>query len=166
MQKIIIGSFAGTHGVRGWLKVMSATEPHDNIFNYSPWYVQMGHSWRELKLEQKQRHGKALLVKLAGIDDCDGARQLFAKAIGTDELPPLPTGEYYWHDLIGLRVGNLAGVDFGSIVELIETGAHDVLKVCDARGKVRLISYTAQSVRAVDLTAGTMLVDWGADWDD
>lgn len=163
---MIIGSFASPYGVHGWIKVMSATKPHSNIFAYKPWYTKTPTGWQALTIQQHKVHGKALLVKLAQIDDCDQARQLLHAAIATDQLPPLPEGEYYWHELINLQVHNVAGVDFGKVEELLETGANDVLSVVDATGKQRLLPYIDQVVLKIDRQQGTMLVDWQADWDD
>lgn len=40
--------------------------------------------------------------------------------------PPLPEGEFYIDDLMGLRVQTEAGEDLGEIEEVLETPAHDV----------------------------------------
>jgi 16S rRNA processing protein RimM len=71
--------------------------------------------------------------------------------------------EFYWADLIGLRVITVGGVDLGRIAQLFETGANDVIVVQGDRE--RLIPYIWQQVvRDVDLAAGEMRVDWDPDF--
>ncbi|NBR98446.1 MAG: 16S rRNA processing protein RimM, partial [Betaproteobacteria bacterium] len=65
-------------------------------------------------------------------------------------------------DLVGCEVINREGVNFGRIVELMETGANDVLVV---RGdRERLIPYIDRVVEAVDLDAKRVRVDWPEDF--
>ncbi len=68
---------------------------------------------------------------LEGIEDREQARRLMGVdiAIYRDQLPPLPDGEFYWYDLIGLDVINRAGVALGKVIEVQETGANEVLVV-------------------------------------
>jgi 16S rRNA processing protein RimM len=72
-------------------------------------------------------------------------------------LPKPDEGEYYWADLIGLRVSTEAGDDLGTLREIIETGSNDVYVV---KGACRefLIPATDDVVRGIDLDAGTMTV--------
>ena len=68
-------------------------------------------------------------------------------------------GEYYWADLVGLRVETVDGVELGRIEQLFETGSNDVIVVQGDRE--RLVPYIwEQVVREVDLEAGVMRVDW------
>ncbi|HBO13126.1 MAG TPA: 16S rRNA processing protein RimM, partial [Halieaceae bacterium] len=87
-------------------------------------------------------------------------------------LPPLGDGEYYWHQLEGLEVwcqdreGEAAGEQLlGRVAYLIETGANDVLVVRASPGSIddreRLVPYLpGDVVKAVDLAAGRLTVDW------
>ena len=84
------------------------------------------------------------------------------------ELPELPLGEYYWHQLLGLKVITaFAGAELllGSIADMMETGANDVMVVRPFDGCVddreRLIPYIPELyVLGVDLDAGEIRVDW------
>ena len=73
-------------------------------------------------------------------------------------FPPPGPGEYYWRDLIGLRVVNSDGTVLGSVDRLIGTGAHDVLVV---RGEQeRLIPFVDRFVDRVAPEDGLLRVDW------
>jgi 16S rRNA processing protein RimM len=76
---------------------------------------------------------------------------------------PLNKGEYYWIDLIGLRVVTEEGVELGQVERLLETGANDVLVVQGERE--RLIPFLiGLVVKQIDLTQGLMMVDWDPDF--
>ncbi len=121
-----------------------------------------------------------MLVKLDGINDRDAAFACKGKqiAVPRESLPEPEENEYYWSDLIGLRVKNQQGVDFGLIVDVFETGANDVLVIkpdavkevveADAAKKdkleERLLPFIATVVLEVDIKAKTMLVDWDEDF--
>ena len=80
-----------------------------------------------------------------------------------DQLPALEQGEYYWTDLIGLKVVTGDGTELGVIERLFETGANDVVVVKGDRE--RLIPYLpGQVITRVDLKAGEMEVDWDPDF--
>ena len=74
-----------------------------------------------------------------------------------DQLPPLEDKEYYWEDLIGLRVLTEGGIDLGIVQSLLPTRAHDVL-MCRAGEKEVLIPFLEDIVIHVDVPAGSILV--------
>ena len=84
--------------------------------------------------------------------------------------PVLDDGEYYWKDLMDLKVVNEQGYDLGVVTDLMETGSNDVLVVkanrTDAFGKKeRLIPFLTDSViKTVDKAQGRIIVDWDPDF--
>jgi len=162
-RRIVLGRISGIYGVRGWVRVFSYTEPRQAILEHDPWELEVDGRWREVHLEGGRPHGKGIVAKLAGWDDRDEARRLIGAtiAIPRDRLPPLPEGEYYWADLIGLRVFDQDGRELGRVETLMETGAHDVLVVKDEAGNETLVPYVqGPVVKAIDLDAGRMDVEW------
>lgn len=159
---VTLGRISGVHGIQGWVKVYSDTSPRENIFEYSPWYLERNGQRDEWKVNAGRRQGKAVVAKLAGCNDRDGAEAL----VGADIVIPrsrLPAttqpGEFYWADLVGLRVETLEGVQLGHVERLFETGANDVLVLQGDRE--RLLPYIwEQVIREVDLDNGVMRVDW------
>jgi 16S rRNA processing protein RimM len=160
-RRLLVGRISGVFGVKGWVKVYSYTEPRDNIMNYPRWYLKRGGQWQPVELEAGRKHGKAVVVKLEGVDDRDAALALRDVDIAIDraELERLGPEEYYWADLIGLRVVTLEGVELGRVGRLMETGANDVLVVEGDRE--RLIPYIRdQVIESIDLETGEIRVDW------
>lgn len=167
-SQIIVGRVGGTHGVRGWLKIMSYTRPKENIFTYSPWLVHVDTGWQKFEVEETQQRGERLLVKISGIDNPEDAHVYMNcdLAITREQLPELGEGEYYWHDLIGLEVFNQDDISLGQISRITETGANDVLVVSEkAKDRKDILIPLVMDiyVKQVDLTAKTMHVDWQLD---
>ena len=165
-EKIFVGKISGLHGVKGWVKVFSDTDPRDGIIKYSSWFLQLPSAnagqWREIKVEGGRRQAKTVIAKLEGYDDRDEAMQLIGAriAISLDQLKSLKKDEYYWRDLIGLRVVNQQDVELGVVDRLFETGANDVLVVKDETQE-RLVPWTlGHAVLEVDMEQGVISVDW------
>ena len=158
-----LGFVSGVHGVKGWIKVHSWTSPREAILTYQPW--RLGKEQNPVEIKGGRQQGKSIVALLPDIEDCEQARALVGLEIGIlrDQLPE-PEGEtFYWSDLEGLRVESTEGVDFGHIVKMMETGAHDVMVVKGDRE--RLIPFVpGQFVISVDLDAGRLVVDWEADY--
>ena len=161
MSRVVLGRVSGLFGVQGWVKVYSHTEPRENIATYRNWHLQCNGEWQSVRVEQGRRHGKGVVVKLAGIEDRDQAAALIGCdiAIERDQLPPLPRGEYYWTDLEGLRVVTLEGTELGRVSHLFATGANDVMVVQGERERM-LPFVQPDVVRRVDLEQGLIEVDW------
>ncbi len=163
---VTIGRISGVYGVRGWLKVFSETQPRDGILHYHPLYLSHdGQTWRTVEVEDGRVHGQGIVLKLRGCDDRDQAAAFIGQQIGItrEQLPPTAPGEYYWIDLIGLRVVNEQGLELGRVDSLFSTGANDVVVV---RGEQEyLLPFVQGSViRQIDLAAGLMQVDWDPDF--
>lgn len=165
-----VGRITAVFGIKGWVKVHSYTEPQDNLFNYRPWLLKTPHGIKEIEIDEARPHGDAYVAHIKGVDDRNLA-ETFTKcdiAVGREELAELDDGEFYWHQLEGLRVvSQFEGqqLDFGVVSKILETGANDVLVVQgDSQSmdqKERLVPYVpGQFVLSVDLDAATILVDW------
>lgn len=173
-QMVIMGRIVAPYGIYGWLKIQPDTETIDGLLDYPVWWLGRDDDsnrpgikntpWREFEVETARIHADTLLVKLRGIDNRDAAMAFKSQhiAVPRSELPQAGEGEFYWSDLIGLAVKNQQQVDFGKVTDVLETGANDVLVVQGDRE--RLIPFIDQVVMAVDLAAGTMLVDWDAEF--
>jgi 16S rRNA processing protein RimM len=156
-----LGQISGVHGVQGWVKVLSFTEPRTNLLDYRNWQLTQDGENREVQVEAAQASGKRLIAKIAGIDDRDAAVELIGAMIEVPRsaMPPLAPDEYYWADLEGLAVINRAGERLGTVSRVMATGANDVL-ILDGSAE-RMIPFVANGiVLGVDLAAGEIVVDW------
>jgi 16S rRNA processing protein RimM len=159
---VVIGEFGAPFGIKGWVRVRTYTRSPEAIGSYPTWWV--GKDRREAAVEQVARSGRGVVAKLAGCDDPESTAALRGQeiAVPREALAAPGSDEYYWIDLIGLRVENLEGVELGQVTGVIETGANAVLQV--AAERERLIPFVAAVIREVDLGGGRIRVDWGADY--
>ena len=158
-----LGEVCGVHGIKGWVKVRSFTEPRSNLIAYRDWLLDTGGRRRIVHVEDASVAGGNVIAKLEGVDDRDVAQALIGSVVFVrrSEMPRCAPGEYYWTDLEGLEVRTLTGDVLGTVAGLIETGANDVIVLAGTEG--RLIPCIAdQVIRQVDLEAGVIIVDWDA----
>lgn len=167
---IVLGKITSVHGVRGEVKIYSFTDPIDNLLGYPAWTLKRDGEVKQVELVSGRLQGKVLVAKLKGLDDREVARTFagFDICVPRALLPDLDDGEYYWHQLEGLKVIDLQGQLLGRLDHLLETGSNDVMVVKPCPGSLddreRLLPYTEQCVQKVDLAAGEMRVDWDADF--
>ncbi len=158
---IVLGRIGGPHGVKGWVRIQSFTDPRDNILSYRRWLLGGKGQWAPVELSDGRMQGKTVVALLDGVDDRTAAEAIRGReiAIHRDELPPLQDDEYYWADLVGLRVRTVDGQDLGVVDHLIQTGANDVLAVRGDRERL-IPMVVGQYVTRVALDAGLLEVDW------
>jgi 16S rRNA processing protein RimM len=162
---VVVGRFGRPHGIKGFVTVHSFTEPRDNILHYTDWHVNLNNTWQPVKLLCVESHNKAIIAQIEGYAE----RELVARltnaeiAIQKEQLAALESGEYYWHQLIGMSVINQKGESFGKVTEVMPTGANDVLVV---QGEKRyLIPYLpGQFIIEINDSQQVITVDWDVDF--
>ncbi|HJP38515.1 MAG TPA: ribosome maturation factor RimM [Gammaproteobacteria bacterium] len=162
---VVVGRIAGLYGVKGWVKVTSYTEPRKNILAYRPWCLERAGVIEEVDPTAGREQGKGLIAQIAGVEDRDAAAAMVGKDIlvSRELFAQIGNNEYYWHDLVGLRVMTNNGVTLGVVDSLLETGANDVLVVTGERR--RLIPFVIGDViKCVDLAAAIITVDWNSEF--
>lgn len=154
----------GAFGVKGWVKVQPLTEETGNLLDYSAWWIGGESGWSRREVEKAQAGAGMVTAKLAGCEDREEAAGLRGQhvAVSRAEFPAAGENEFYWADLIGLRVVNMQDEELGTVSRVFETGANDVLVVQGERE--RLIPFIEEVVRAVDLESRVLRVEWGADY--
>ena len=154
---ITLGKVVGHFGVQGWVKVFSYTKPMENITVYRDWIVG-GQLYKGIK---SKKHGKTVVAYFKGVDNRSKAEALIGLevAIAPTQLKALPNDEYYWRDLVGLKVINKGGEALGVVDSLFETGANDVL-VVKGETEVLIPFVEPETVQSVSLTDGVIHVDW------
>lgn len=159
---ILLGRIVGLHGVAGEVKLESYTEPRMQIFRYQPWLLGSAAGISEIDGCRGRVQGKGIVAVLPGVADRDRAAALIGTEIKVRRslLPDPKQNEYYWSDLEGLEVFTVEGIPLGRISHLLATGANDVIVVRDGE-RERLLPFVLDDyVKAVDLDARRMTVDW------
>ncbi|MBC54539.1 MAG: ribosome maturation factor RimM [Gammaproteobacteria bacterium] len=168
---IRLGRVASPYGVKGWVKLVSFTQPRDNIFSYRHFFASRDGAQVALEMDAGKPQGKGLIAHFVGFDTPEAVRELtgLELSVSAEALPELGADDYYWHQLIGLQVLNRAGLNFGRVESLFETGANDVMVVEPDKDSIddnqRLIPWLRDRVVIeVDLTIGRVVVDWEPDY--
>ncbi|MFW6041412.1 MAG: ribosome maturation factor RimM [Guyparkeria sp.] len=166
VDPVVIAQLGRPYGIKGWVWLQVFTRPVENIERYRDVYLrpQQGEG-RAARIEKLSVTPKGVAAKFASVDDRTAAEQLGRAevVVGRDALPPPGPEEYYWRDLVGCEVVHTNGQVLGTVRELMETGANDVLVV---RGdRERLIPFLPDDViLTVDLDARRIEVDWDPDF--
>ena len=163
-RRIVLGTIAGPHGTHGWVRIRSSTDPPENILRYAPWQVERNAGWLPVGVAEGRVQGRGVIARLDGCHDRDAALGYRGCEIAVERsrFPDAEDGEFYWADLVGLRVATTGGVDLGEVGRMMETGANDVMVV---RGEgERLIPFLPGTVvHSVDVERGAIVVDWHPD---
>jgi 16S rRNA processing protein RimM len=164
---IVVGRIGAPFGVRGWCHLQSYTTPAENILAYAGWHIRRTDgSWTPFKVAAVKPHKQAFVVQVDGITDRDDVAALRGALVGVarTELPPPDAGEFYWQDLVGCEVYTTEAVPLGTIQQMLETGAHDVMVIAAANDEEHLIPFIDPYLVEVDIKARRITVAWEPDW--
>ena len=166
-----MGEVIGPYGVRGWVKVRSFAQSPDTLLGFATWWMKpaRGAVWSEFPRRDGRIHSGTLVVALGGVGTREAALALkgFEVGVPREALPAAAEGEIYWDDLTGLAVLNRSGVLLGEVCGITQHGAHPLLRVerpPQSPGPERLIPFVPAIIDRVDVAAGRIEVDWGADY--
>lgn len=162
---VVMAKVLGPFGVRGWVKVQPYTEEPDSLARYSTWWLRVGDSWQEVALEESERHAGHMVARMKGCTSREEAARFSGAqvAVVRKDMPEAKEGEFYLDDLVDLTVINLSGENLGKVAEIFENGAHPIMRVAWTGGE-RLLPFIPQVVSGINIEAGEIRVDWGADW--
>jgi len=160
---VVLGRIGAPHGLAGWVKVHSFTEPLEGIVNYSPWELARGASLGRRAVLEWKRAGSGIAVRLEGVGTREEAQALTGAEVRVERsaLAEPGPGEVYWHDLMGLEAFSLTGVPLGRVTGVMELPAHPVLVLRGERE--RLVPLVPERLAGVDPAAGRLTLDWHPD---
>ena len=100
-----------------------------------------------------------LILRLKGIEKVEETKPLIGKEILVEKesFLKLEEGEYYWIDILGMRVETREGKGIGKVKEIFPTGANDVYVVEGKRGEI-LLPATEEVIQSIDLERRVMKV--------
>jgi 16S rRNA processing protein RimM len=155
---LVVGKIRRTHGVRGELLIDVLTDFPERL--RPGLTVYLGENHQPIQLRSCRSHGSGLLVTFEEYSDPEAAGALRNKFIyvRAEDSPKLPEGDYYHHQILGLRVVNEEGASLGRVVNILETGANDVCVIRQDSGAEFLLPIMDSTVLEVDLAQGFMRV--------
>ena len=162
-KNVFVGKVSSPHGIKGWVKVISYTDPLENILSYKEWFIINEKVKKPFSIEDFRIQGKRIIVKLDGIQDRNSAEDLKNKEILVSriELPKLEKNTYYWNDLLELPVLDKKGTQIGKVDSLFETGSNDVLVIVNENKERLLVPFIMEEViKKVDMVKEFISIDW------
>ncbi len=157
-----IGVVAGTHGIKGNLKVFPTTSDPSRFSLLKEVTIELRGRQNVHKVESVAYHKQFVLLKVSGINDMTEAEKYKRARILIDEqfAIPLEEDEYYTRDLYDMEVFTDEGELLGTIDDIIETGANDVysIKPVEDGAKAVLIPAIKQCILNVDVKNKKMIV--------
>lgn len=159
-DRIVVGTFAGSFGVHGDVRLKSFCADPEALADYTPLMRADGKEITTIVIKGQTKG--ALIAVVDGIttkEDADGLRgmELFALR---DQLPSLPDDEYYHTDLVGLMCVDTGGADLGRVKAVQTNGSDDLLEIISPSDKdTVLVPFTRAIVPTVDLASGRIVLD-------
>jgi len=155
---LTVGFLRRPHGVRGEMIMDLHTDFPERLKANRKIYI--GEKHKACVLEGARPHGDKVLVKLRGIDTPEDAGQYRNQwvYVKTSEVPELPAGKVYQHQLLGMTVLDENEQALGRLEEILETGANDVYVVRDDSGRELLLPAIDSVILAIDPARRVMRV--------
>jgi 16S rRNA processing protein RimM len=177
---VTVGHVTGAYGIQGWIRVRPYSAEADALLNAKTWWLEKsGLPKQDIEVMQSKGHSGDVVARLTGVADRNAAEALKGNAvyISRKHFPALDDDEFYWVDLIGASVENLQGEQLGVVADMMDNGAHPILRVAmpvqeaeqGAKGKPAgapelLIPFVGQFVKTVQQAEKKIIVDWGLDY--
>jgi 16S rRNA processing protein RimM len=160
IKRLVIGRIVRPHGIAGEVKVQLASEYEGALDASHVKTVYLNDMDPAVRVKRCRVTPEGLLLLLDGVPDRNAADLQRGKTIALEakSLPKLPEGEYYAHDLVGMRVKTIDGVDLGELVEVLATGSNDVYVVRSADDTELLLPAIDSCVKVIDFDTETVSV--------
>jgi 16S rRNA processing protein RimM len=154
LEKLVkVGVIIGAHGIRGEVKIRPLLE-NVELLEKAPLLNEKGKELFSVKITGELKD--AVIAKINNITDRNSAEllkntELFAPS---SILPPAEDGEFYHSELIGLEARNESGKKIGTINNILNFGAGDILEITLLNGEELLLPFSEPWVLEINPKAG------------
>lgn len=159
-NRVMVGTIGGAFGVHGEVRLKSFCADPQAIADYAPLYTEDGATFAQLVLTGQLKNG--FTARIDGViskEDADALRNVNLYA-DRAVMPSLPDDEYYYADLIGITVVDTGGATLGTVKNVMDHGAGDLLEIIvPGQSETVLLPFTKAAAPTVDLTAGRIVAD-------
>ena len=159
---IVVAHIVKVRGLRGEVVADLLTDFPDRFENLkSLTGISAEGTQRSLQIEEQWFHGTRLVLKFAGFDSIDEAKNLvgYDLAIPANERIELPKDSFYEWELFGSRVETIGGENVGEVKGIMRSGGVEMLSVVDESGRDRLIPMAADIVVEIDKDKKLIRID-------
>ncbi|MDN5574437.1 MAG: ribosome maturation factor RimM [Pediococcus sp.] len=158
MQYYKVGTIVNTHGIQGEVKVLPITDfPEERfkagkqLFLFSPKDDVV--PVQTLKIKKSRQQKQVYLLQFDGFDSINDVEKYkrFDLKVSEDDRKKLGSDEFYYDDIIGLKVYDENDHLLGTVSEILSPGANDVWVVKRVDKDDLLLPYIHQVIKKVDL---------------
>ena len=181
---IEVGRVLEEWGIKGGISVRPFSKDPEALLSAKRWFIRPPEGLGaklgvlsfppSLRVTHSKVHGDSVVATAQQLPDRNAAEAMQGARIfiSRSNFPSAGDGEFYWIDLIGLAVVNRQGEALGTVIDLIDTGAHSVLRLrrpdavegASLEASERLIPFVAAFIDDVSLAERRITVDWGLDF--
>ena len=155
-----VGVITTTHGVRGEVKVYPTTDEPERFLDLEYVLLDTGKELRRLDIKNVRFFKNLVILKFDGIDNINDIEKYkrCSLYVTREHAVPLEEDEYFIADMIGMEVCTEDGNIFGTLKDVIETGANDVYVIENAEHGEVLVPAIKECIRSVDIEKGQMMI--------
>lgn len=163
---LTVGYIAGTHGIRGEVRIIPRTDyPEVRFASGAKVYLSIEGQDRMMPLtvEKARPHKQGLLIRFREWTDIDQAESHKGGTLVVNRSEGMVLDEedaFYLYEIIGCRVRTTEGRKVGVVTDVLQPGANDVWVVKQPNGKELLLPYIDEVVQEVDVSAQCVVIQW------
>ena len=165
-----IGKIVNTHGIKGEVRVQVTTDfpekrfaPHEKVYAFKD-----GKMVKELTIKTHRKHKNFDLLSFEGLPDINLVESLKGDdlKISEEQQDQLENEEYYYHQIVGLKVFDLDNNEIGVIKEILQPGANDVWVVERQEKSDLLLPAIQDVIKDIQVENGKVIIDMLEGLDD
>ena len=159
-KQLQVGVISSTHGVRGEVKVFPTTDDVTRFRQLKKVYLDTGREMLPLEIQNVKFFKQFAILKFKGIDNINDIEKYRGKSlmIGREDAVDLDEDEYFIADMIGMKVCTEDGSEFGTLKDVMETGANDVYIIDSLEHGEVLIPAIKECILDVDMDEERMTI--------
>jgi 16S rRNA processing protein RimM len=156
---IIVGEVSRAHGVEGAVRVVPVTDFPEHLLALGEAVLVHGATARAMRVERAQPLGRFVAMKFSGIDTPEAADRLRGATvqIPVSQTVPLPPGQFYVFQVVGLEVRTPEGGRVGRVIDVLRTGSNDVYVVRPPEGPEILLPAVDTCIQKIDVASGELV---------
>ena len=159
-KQLQVGVISSTHGVRGEVKVFPTTDDVTRFRQLKKVYLDTGREMLPLEIQNVKFFKQFAILKYKGIDNINDIEKYRGKSLMIDRVDAvdLDEDEYFIADMIGMKVCTEDGSEFGTLKDVMETGANDVYIIDSLEHGEVLIPAIRECILDVDMDEERMTI--------
>lgn len=151
-----VGIIANTHGIKGEVKVFPTTDDNNRFKKLKSVKLDTGKELLDLEVEGVKFFKQMVILKFRGISSINDIEKYKGRPllVTRDQAVKLEEGEFFITDLVGLKVCLEDGSSFGTLRDVLQTGANDVYVVDSVEHGEVLVPAIKECILDIQLEQG------------